>query len=234
MEEDSAGIKTGSLVALIVSFVLVFVAGLVIGLFFCRRRRNKYEESMVVGFNNVLYEPALTSPLHGSRVKDTNIILATHRNDDLDTDTESEHRYVDIADLGNGPCGLSNVKGAKFVDLPTCQDIDKEAESFTVNCVNQNIYDTVKDSWSEKDGDEEEPSAESRSRSNDEPEGGVIGAEQDDEEFSEFEGAAAEMTGVPPPVPCRHFGGTPFSPEFLKKDTDVSQAYSNNLYGYHK
>ena len=46
----------------------------------------------------------------------------------------------------------------------------------------------------------------------------------------EMGGACGE--DAPPPCP----GGNvkQFAPEFLKKDTDVLQAYSNNLYGYNK
>ena len=39
-----------------------------------------------------------------------------------------------------------------------------------------------------------------------------------------------DIDDVPPPYPGCSMAG--FRPEFLKKDTDFSQAYSNNLYGY--
>lgn len=46
----------------------------------------------------------------------------------------------------------------------------------------------------------------------------------------EVEGACGE--DAPPPCPGRNL--EKFAPEFLKKGTNVSQAYSNNLYGYNK
>ena len=53
------------------------------------------------------------------------------------------------------------------------------------------------------------------------------GAEQVQEE-----GGACGSSALPPH--CTGVVFKQFTPEFLSKDTDVSQAYSNNLYGYSK
>lgn len=174
--------ETGSMVGLVVSFVLVFAAGLIAGMFFCKRRYGKrYEESVNLGFNNVLYTVA---PAHNTQtmVKVTNI---AHAVDDCSAD-EEDHRYTDIDEIA---CG-----GGKYVDFPACKDLNTPVE---VACLKDNIYDTVTTHAEAGPGHNV---------------GGACGIE------------------TPPPCPGRNLGR--FAPEFLKKDTDVSEAYSNNLYGY--
>ncbi|XP_060566552.1 uncharacterized protein LOC132725433 [Ruditapes philippinarum] len=175
-------------VGLVVGFVLVFIVGLAVGTFFCRRKyRKRYEESLNVGFNNVLYTAA---PVHETqrKVKDTNTLtLSAAAAGDCTSDDEDDHKYVDIDEVA---------VGGKCVELPPCKDINRPV---VVACVKENIYDTV--TTHEEAGHDHD-----------------------------MGGACSE--DAPPLCPGGHV--KQFAPEFLKKDTDVSQAYSNNLYGYNK
>lgn len=186
MSSEQGGMATGSLVGIVVSFIIGILAGLAVGILFCRRRRAKYSEVYSVGFNNVLYAEA---PQSDTRVKDTNLTLASSQQED---DSTVDNKYADIDDLAEGGGVYSDMGVAKAVDLPTCKEIDMEAESRQETAAANHLYELIEDTK------EEEPA------------------------------------GVPPPVPLRHGSLTAFAPEFLQKDTNVLQSYSNNLYGYSK
>ncbi|XP_052212874.1 uncharacterized protein LOC127831839 isoform X2 [Dreissena polymorpha] len=123
MSSESGGMSTGSLVGIVVSFIIVFLAGLTVGILFCRRRRAKFTEVYSVGFNNILYSPA---PQSDTRVKDTNLAVALSQQEE---DSMVDHRYAGIDDLAAEGCAVyCDMGGAKSVDLPTCKEIDKEAD----------------------------------------------------------------------------------------------------------
>ena len=131
-------------------------------------------------------------------------------------------RYADIADITGACCG-GKEGGAKEVDLPIRCENTKGEESC---CANQNIYETLKSrhDWSESDGE----------RSEEERVGGASEIEAHGAESEAPVGGATGGDLAPPPIPCHKVDNGPFAPEFLKKESDVFQAYSNNLYGYHK
>lgn len=176
--EEESGMKTGGLVGLVVTFLLVFIAGVIAGIFICRRRKRFADESLLLGFNNIVYTAAPVNNTR-SKVKDTNL-QATCVTDDSDEE-EKDHRYVDIDELE-----------AHCAKLPHCKG---DYEPMRVSCPKENVYDTVQGEQGESDQE-------------------VGGADE----------------GALPP-PCSGVKVKQFAPEFLKKDTDVSKAYSNNLYG---
>ncbi|KAL3861690.1 hypothetical protein ACJMK2_007714 [Sinanodonta woodiana] len=173
----NAGVQTEGLIGIIVTFVLVFIAGIIIGLLICRRRRRKrYSEDYSVAFNNITY--AEQPRQQSNRIKNTNAGHLLNMADATDeSDSDEPVHYAEIDDI----------KPKCNVDLPE----DKEGA-----CGSDDSQKMIESPYEEIHAD-------------------VKQSREDDSDDLSHLGAS---------------GSSPFTPDFLKKDTYVALTYSNNLY----